>query len=103
MSAVYEALVAFPGSLPRFGLELADARRLLLPERSPTLLDSDRHFLLSVIGEVHETLGGRVTEARALHGSPQAGNWLRTTQGLLLLDFETACRGPLEWDLPPPR
>jgi hypothetical protein len=99
MSAVHDALAVFPGSLPRFELELADARRFLRPERSPTLLDSDRHFLLSVVGEVEERLGGWVTEPRALHGSPHAGNWLRTTQGLLLLDFETACRGPLEWDL----
>ena len=99
MSAVHEALAGFPGSLPRFDLELADARRLLRPERSPTLLDFDRHFLLSVVGEVEETLGGRVTELRALHGSPHAGNWLRTRKGLLLLDFETACCGPLEWDL----
>jgi phosphotransferase family enzyme len=99
MRAVHEALAVFPGSLPHFDMELADARRLLRPERSPTLPDSDRHFLLSVIGEVEKRLGGRVTEPRALHGSPHAGNWLRTTQGLLLLDFETACRGPLEWDL----
>ena len=27
-----------------------------------------------------------------------SGNWVRTARGLLLLDFETACRGPLEWD-----
>ena len=66
MSAVHHALAVFPGWLPRFDLELADARRLLRPERSPTLLDSDRHFLLSVIGHVEETLGGRVTESRAL-------------------------------------
>ena len=42
---------------------------------------------------------GRVSLARPIHGSPHAGNWLQTTEGLLLLDFETACRGPLEWDL----
>jgi len=99
LSAVHDALAAFPGSLPPFDLELADARRLLLPLRSPTLADSDRRFLLSVIDELEETLAGRMCVARPLHGSPHAGNWLRTTKGLLLLDFETACRGPLEWDL----
>jgi hypothetical protein len=78
---------------------LADAERLLRPERSPTLADSDRQFLSSVIGEVREALAGVVTKRRALHGSPHAGNWLRTRRGPLLLDFETACSGPLEWDL----
>jgi hypothetical protein len=99
LSAVHRLLAAFPGPLPPFELELADARRLLLPVRSPTLPDSDRRFLLSVIDELEEALAGRVSAARPLHGSPHAGNWLRTTEGLLLLDFETACRGPLEWDL----
>jgi hypothetical protein len=101
LSAVHEALAAFPGSLPPFDLELADARRLLRPERSPTLPDSDRRFLLGVIDEVEEKLAERVPAPtpRALHGSPHAGNWLCTRQGLLLLDLETACRGPLEWDL----
>jgi hypothetical protein len=52
-----------------------------------------------VSDELEEALVGRVSVARPLHGSPHAGNWLRTTEGLVLLDFETACRGPLEWDL----
>jgi hypothetical protein len=99
LSAVHEALAAFPGPLPPFDLELADARRLLLPLRSPILPEPDRHFLLSVIDELEEALVGRACAARPLHGSPHAGNWVRTTEALLLLDFETACRGPLEWDL----
>jgi hypothetical protein len=99
LSAVHDALAAFPGALPPFDLELADARLLLLPARSPTLPDSDRRFLVSVIDELEEALAGLVSVERALHGSPHAGNWLRTAEGLLLLDFETACRGPLEWDL----
>jgi len=99
LKAVHDALAAFTGPLPPFDLELADARRLLLPHRSPTLPDSDRRFPLSVIDEPEEALVGGVRVARPLHGSPHAGNWLRTTKGLLLLDFETACRGPLEWDL----
>jgi hypothetical protein len=36
---------------------------------------------------------GRYTEARI------GSNWLLSAEGPLLLDFETACRGPVEWDL----
>ena len=37
---------------------------------------------------------------RPLHGSPHDANWLPTAAGgPLLLDFETACVGPIEWDL----
>ena len=99
LRTVHDGLAAFPGTLPSFELELADARQLLRPERSPTLLASDREFLLGVVDELEDALDGRVTEPIALHGSPHAGNWLRAAQGVLLLDFETACRGPLEWDV----
>jgi hypothetical protein len=92
-TSMHDALAAFPGLLPPFDLELAGARRLLLPVRSSTLEDSDRRFLVSVVDEPEETLAGRVTAARPLHGSPHPGNWLRTTEGLALLDFVTACRG----------
>jgi hypothetical protein len=34
-----------------------------------------------------------------LHGAPHLGNLLQTSEGALWTDFETACRGPVEWDL----
>lgn len=39
------------------------------------------------------------TTTRRETAVPHSGNSLSTPSGLLLLDFETACRGPLEWDL----
>jgi len=99
LSAVHEALVGYPGELPRFDIELADARRLLLADRSPTLPLSARRFLLGVVDELQETLPPRIADFRPLHGSPHGGNWIYTAEGPLLLDFETACLGPLEWDL----
>lgn len=98
LSAVHEALASYPGELPRYDVELADARRLLQMESSPTLPASDRRFLLGVVDELQETLPGRTPKPRPLHGSPHAGNWIDTAEGPLLLDFETACLGPLEWD-----
>ncbi|MCP2323187.1 Ser/Thr protein kinase RdoA (MazF antagonist) [Hamadaea flava] len=34
-----------------------------------------------------------------LHGEPHPGNLLSTQAGLLFIDFETCCRGPIEFDL----
>jgi thiamine kinase-like enzyme len=34
-----------------------------------------------------------------LHGEPHVGNLLRTREGLLFVDFETCCRGPVEFDI----
>jgi thiamine kinase-like enzyme len=34
-----------------------------------------------------------------LHGEPHPGNLLRTKNGLLFIDLETCCRGPVEFDI----
>jgi Phosphotransferase enzyme family len=100
LTIVHRAMADFPGSLPSFAVELEGARRLLQPQRSPALAADDRRFVLSVVDDLQaelSKLSGVVYQP--LHGSPHEGNWLYASEGLLLLDFETACRGPLEWDL----
>jgi Phosphotransferase enzyme family len=99
LSSVHEALSGYREPLPRFDIELADGRRLLQPRRSPALSLPDRRFLLGVVDELEATLPRQVGELLPLHGSPHAGNWIHTSEGLRLLDFETACLGPREWDL----
>ena len=34
-----------------------------------------------------------------LHGEPHPGNLLNTKKGLLFIDLETCCRGPVEFDI----
>jgi hypothetical protein len=99
LQMVHEALSDFGGPLPYFALELDDARRLLHPHRSPLLGAADRRFLLSVASELEGALARPPAQCRQLHGSPQSANWLLSAHGPLLLDFETACYGPVEWDL----
>jgi hypothetical protein len=99
IKVVHAALADFDGTVPPFTLELDDAERLLKPDRSPALEPVDRTFLLSVIDDVRSELGTLRSACRPLHGSPHSANWLVSADGPLLLDFETACRGPLEWDL----
>jgi hypothetical protein len=99
LRAVHDALAGLPDELPWFALELDDALRLLEPDRSPKLAAGDRAFLRGVVGELRATVRAWRGPAQPLHGSPHEGNWLRTARGWRLLDFETACRGPLEWDL----
>ncbi len=36
---------------------------------------------------------------RAIHGGAHDGNLLRIREGVRWIDFDTACRGPAEWDL----
>jgi thiamine kinase-like enzyme len=44
-------------------------------------------------------IGDRGAREQVLHGEPHPGNLLRTTRGLLFVDLETCCRGPVEFDL----
>lgn len=99
VATVHWALAEYQGALPDFRLELDDARRCLHPERSVALTRADRRFLLGVVSEVEASLAQLRGPWRALHGSPHCANWLVSANGPLLLDFETACRGPVEWDL----
>ena len=41
----------------------------------------------------------RGAAGQLLHGEPHPGNLLSTKTGLLFIDLETCCRGPIEFDL----
>ena len=100
LRAVHEALRDITEPLPPFLVELEDAARLLSDlERRSVLPDADLRLLQDVHVSLRTHLISETLSSRPLHGSPHEGNWLATGSGPLLLDFETACRGPLEWDL----
>ena len=65
----------------------AGARR-----RGPELLGDTLRGLGRGIGE-------RGGVEQLLHGEPHPGNVLTTKDGLLFIDLETCCRGPVEFDL----
>jgi len=85
---------------PHFSDRVGEAQRLLgSHERTPRLDDSDRELLLETL----ERCGGRIRERSSreqlLHGEPHPGNVLSTAAGVLFIDLETCCRGPVEFDL----
>ena len=86
--------------VPHFTDRVGEARRLLEdPACSPELSDPDRQFLT---GLLHESLSAVIRHGAAeqfLHGEPHPGNVLQTKEGLLFVDLETCCRGPVEFDL----
>lgn len=98
--SVHQALDTFPGALPDLDAELDGVAAVLSdPARAPALGTADRALLLSALSLLREDLGDRASPRRALHGSPHSGNVLRVQGQVAFIDFETACRGPLEWDL----
>jgi thiamine kinase-like enzyme len=66
---------------------------------SPGLADPDRVFLASTLDRMRRAVSESGRPEQLLHGEPHPGNLLLTRTGPLFIDFETCCRGPIEFDL----
>jgi hypothetical protein len=100
LRAVHVTLTGYPGVLPSFTSEFDGISHFLAGRDAFSVLPEDeRRFLLDVQELLRTELVRIGGKDQALHGAPHFGNLLKTPAGLLWTDFETACRGPLEWDL----
>ena len=87
-------------STPHFTDRVADAQRLVAdPEQTPVLPGTDRDLLRDTLSRLSTEIRGRGTGEQLLHGEPHLGNLLKTRRGLLFVDLETCCRGPVEFDI----
>ncbi len=85
---------------PHFTDRVAEAQRLLAnPIDTPELGDADRALLSHTLHSLRRAIGDRSAGEQLLHGEPHPGNLLRTEHGLLFIDWETCCRGPVEFDI----
>ncbi len=85
---------------PRFTDRVAEAERLVADrEQTPGLPDADRELLATALRRLGTGISGHGTGEQLLHGEPHPGNLLPTRNGLLFVDFETCCRGPVEFDI----
>jgi aminoglycoside phosphotransferase (APT) family kinase protein len=68
-------------------------------DRTPALAEADRELLGNTLRSLRRVIGQRGAPEQLLHGEPHPGNVLTTKNGLLFIDLETCCRGPVEFDL----
>ncbi len=86
-------------STPHFTDRVESAQQLVASrDRTPALADADRELLGDTLRSLRQVIGERGGE-QLLHGEPHPGNVLTTKNGLLFIDLETCCRGPVEFDL----
>lgn len=79
---------------------VADAQKLIADrEHTPGLPDAERELLSNALCRLSPAISGRGRGDQMLHGEPHPANLLRTRKGLLFIDFETCCRGPVEFDI----
>ena len=67
-------------------------------DRTPALAETDRVLLGDTLRSLRRVIDERGGE-QLLHGEPHPGYMLTTKNGLLFIDLETCCRGPIEFDL----
>jgi aminoglycoside phosphotransferase (APT) family kinase protein len=85
---------------PHFTDRVAEAQQLVASrERTPELADADRELLSGTLRGLRQAIGERDAAEQLLHGEPHPGNVLATNNGLVFIDLETCCRGPVEFDL----
>ncbi len=85
---------------PHFTDRVAEAQWLVGNRvQTPELGDADRELLSKTLRSLRRAIGDRGADEQLLHGEPHSGNLLRTKKGLLLVDLETCCRGPVEFDV----
>ena len=86
--------------VPHFTERIAEAQWLIgHPEMTPELSGPDRDLLRDTLQRSTDAVVDRGAGEQLLHGEPHSGNLLRTERGLLFVDLETLCRGPVEFDV----
>ena len=99
LQTLHAALATYPGLLPGYPAMFEDCRRRLLDDHLLTgVPPSQRQTLLDLSGRIDPRLDEWNLRETPLHGDVQPGNILITADGALFIDFEAACRGPVEWD-----
>lgn len=87
-------------TVPHVRARVEQARRLVADrERTPGLGGEDRQLLAASLRRLGRVVAERPGADQLLHGEPHPGNLLAAAAGPLFIDFETCCRGPVEFDL----
>jgi hypothetical protein len=85
---------------PHFTDRVAEAQWLVSDRaQTPELDDTGRTLLGNTLRGLRHAIVDRGAPEQLLHGEPHPGNVLNTQKGLLFIDLETCCRGPVEFDI----
>ena len=100
LERLHEGMRRLDVATPHFIDRVADAQQLVANrDHTRALADEDREFLSSTLRTLRRVIGDSGGAEQLLHGEPHPGNVRNTQNGLLFIDLETCCRGPVEFDL----
>jgi len=99
LQRLHAGMRSIDAATPHFTDRVEEAQQILADrDISPDLPDEERELLAAALRDARRAIAGRGKD-QLLHGEPHPGNLLATKQGPLFIDFETCCRGPIEFDL----
>jgi hypothetical protein len=85
---------------PHFTDRVDEARHLVeTTHLTPDLPEADRELIATTLRSRRQAVADHGAAEQLLHGEPHPGNVLNTARGLVFIDFETCCRGPVEFDV----
>lgn len=100
LARLHTGLRQFDLPVPHFTDRVAEAQQLIDNRAlTPELAAADRDLLGNTLRDLTRAIVNRGAAEQLLHGEPHPGNLLRTQHGLLFIDLETCCRGPVEFDI----
>lgn len=100
LQQLHRALAIASLELPPLDIHIQRARRALFDDEvMEALPEGDRTYLRTAFDDLADRYACRRFDERSLHGEPHLANLLDTSGGIRWIDFEDACRGPLEWDI----
>jgi hypothetical protein len=86
-------------ALPHFMEWVPGAEELRRRELTPMLADADRELIGNTLASLTRSIRDRGAPEQVLHGEPHPDNVLDTENGVLFIDWDTPCQGPVEYDL----
>ncbi len=89
-----------PPGLGHFTDRVAEARGLVDdPANESPISPADRDLVSATLLDDTEAVLARASSEQLLHGEPHPGNTIRSDAGIVFVDLETCCRGPVEFDI----
>jgi hypothetical protein len=98
LTDLHSVLRRYPGRLPDVCADVISGAMALLDDAGDVLSAAEVDLLHASADALAPFLAAGGTW-QPLHGDVHLGNVIATRDGLVWIDFEDVCRGPVEWDL----
>ncbi|MCK2213272.1 phosphotransferase [Actinomadura sp. ATCC 31491] len=97
---LHAVLRTYPGELPLMCANDVPRGLALLDATGDVLSPAEKDLVRSAAAELAPFMAAPPGDLQPLHGDAYPANLLATRRaGLVWIDFEDVCRGPVEWDL----